>query len=173
MAVTPDDVRAALDRVPDPEMPPVSVAELGMVVDVRVDGPQVGVDLVATFSGCPATRVIAEDVRRAVAAVDGVEDVDVRWVRSVVWDPQRITPAGREKLRAFGIAPPGPGGGGEDAGGGRAGAQTLVQLGRRTGVPCPRCGSADTVEDSPFGPTPCRSTSFCRACREPFEAIKP
>lgn len=165
MAATADEVRAALDRVPDPEMPPVSVAELGMVVDVHVDGPRVGVDLVATFSGCPATRVIAEDVRRAVAAVEGVEDVDVRWVRSVVWDPQRITPAGREKLRAFGIAPPGHGG--------QAGAQTLVRLGRRTGVPCPRCGSADTVEDSPFGPTPCRSTSFCRACREPFEAIKP
>ncbi|MDP9405227.1 MAG: phenylacetate-CoA oxygenase subunit PaaJ [Actinomycetota bacterium] len=164
---TVDDVRAVLDTVPDPEMPPVTVAELGMVVAVRVrdDGGRirVEVDLVATFSGCPATAVIRADVSRAVAAIDGVDDVAVRFVTSVVWTPERITLPGRGKLQAFGIAPPGSG-------------QTLLQIGRRPasgGVVCPLCGSTDTTADSPFGPTPCRSSSYCNACRNPFEVIKP
>lgn len=160
--IGPDDVRAAIAGVPDPEMPPVSVADLGMVVDVRVrpadGGARVEVDLVATFSGCPATREIRTDVAAAVGALDGVADVDVRFVRHVTWTPERISDAGRDKLRAFGIAPPGSGQG-----------TTLVTLG---GLTCPLCGSRDTVGDSPFGPTPCRSTHYCRACRNPFEAVK-
>ncbi len=155
--VTAKRVRAVLDTVPDPEMPPVSVGELGMVVDVAVEDGRVAIDLVPTFSGCPATAVIREDVAKAVGTLPGVTGVDVRWVRDVVWDPERITSAGREKLRTFGIAPPGSG-------------QTLLQIG---GVSCPLCGSRNTVADSPFGPTPCRSTNFCRDCRNPFEAIKP
>ncbi len=173
---SPHDVRAVLDTVPDPEMPSVTVAELGMVVDVRVtsgERTRVEVDLVATFSGCPATAVIREEVARAVAAMGGVDDADVRFVSSVVWDPERITPPGRRKLAAFGIAPPGSG-------------QTLLQIGPPppgqasaaagspdAGVTCPLCGSKDTVADSPFGPTPCRSSSYCNACRNPFEVIKP
>jgi ring-1,2-phenylacetyl-CoA epoxidase subunit PaaD len=154
---TAAEVRAVLDSVPDPEMPPVTVGDLGMVVGVTVDGETVAVDLVPTFSGCPATAVIREEVAKAVGALEGVSDVDVRFVRDVVWDPERITPRGRERLREFGIAPPGSG-------------QTLLQIG---GVRCPLCGSRNTVADSPFGPTPCRSTNFCRDCRNPFEAIKP
>jgi ring-1,2-phenylacetyl-CoA epoxidase subunit PaaD len=157
VSATEAGVRGALDTVPDPEMPPVSVGELGMVVDVAVTDGRVAIDLVPTFSGCPATAVIRDDVAKAVTALDGVTGVDVRWVRDVVWDPERITPAGREKMREFGIAPPGSG-------------QTLLQIG---GVRCPLCGSRNTVADSPFGPTPCRSTNFCRDCRNPFEAIKP
>lgn len=150
-------VRAVLDAVPDPEMPPVTIGELGMVVAVAVDGGDVIVDLVPTYSGCPATAVIREDVAKAVGALPGVTGVQVNFVRDVVWDLDRITARGRENLRAFGIAPPGSG-------------QTLLQIG---GVTCPVCGSRDTVADSPFGPTPCRSTNYCRACRNPFEAIKP
>jgi ring-1,2-phenylacetyl-CoA epoxidase subunit PaaD len=155
--VVADDVRAVLDTVPDPEMPPISIGELGMVVDVAVAGGHAQVDLVATFSGCPAISVIREDVERAVLGLDGVETVDVRFVTSVVWTPERISPAGHEKLREFGIAPPGSG-------------QTLLSIG---GVTCPLCGSRDTVADSPFGPTPCRSASYCNACRNPFEVMKP
>lgn len=151
------EVYAVLDTVPDPEMPAVSVGDLGMVVAVRVDGGRVEVDLVATCSGCPATAVIGDDVTEAVRGMDGVGEVDVRFVHDVVWDPERITAAGREQLRAFGIAPPGSG-------------QTLLQIG---GTRCPLCGSRDTVPDSPFGPTPCRALSFCRTCRQPFEVIKP
>lgn len=158
------DVLAVLHTVPDPEMPAVTVAELGMVVDVRVQpGPPtvVEVDLVATFSGCPAVAVIARTVGDAVAALPGVDSVAVRFVDTVVWEPERISPEGRRKLAAFGIAPPGSG-------------QALVGIGRRPpAVTCPLCGSDDTVADSLFGPTPCRSSSFCNACRNPFEVIKP
>ena len=160
-SITPAAIRAVLDTVPDPEMPSVSVAELGMVVDVRVDGRSVEVDLVATFSGCPAIGVIREDVTNALQAVEGIDAVTVNFVRDVVWEPARISETGREKLRQFGIAPPGSG-------------QTLLQIGRAPQlVTCPLCGSRDTVADSPFGPTPCRSSSYCNACRNPFEVIKP
>ena len=158
---SPADVRAVLDTVPDPEMPPVTIGDLGMVVEITVSGSKVGISLVPTFSGCPATAVIREEVAKAVALLDGVDDVTVRFVRDVVWEPERITARGHEKLHEFGIAPPGSG-------------QTLIQIGGlRGGVRCPLCGSRDTVVDSPFGPTPCRSTNYCRACRNPFEAIKP
>lgn len=155
------EIRAVLDTVPDPEMPAISVGELGMVVDVRVETTagrnRVEVDLVPTFSGCPATAVIQEDSRSAIAELDGVDEVDVRFVNHVVWEPERISAPGRRKLAEFGIAPPGSG-------------QTLLQIGR---VRCPLCGSRDTVADSPFGPTPCRATNYCRQCRNPFEVIKP
>ena len=160
-AVTRDRIMAVLDTVPDPEMPPVSVAELGMVVDVRLDGAAVEVDLVATFSGCPAIAIISEDVQRALLAAEGVDTVAVRFVNSVVWTPERISETGRAKLKTFGIAPPGSG-------------QTLLQIGRpQANVTCPLCGSRNTVADSPFGPTPCRSSSYCNACRNPFEVMKP
>ncbi len=160
-SVSAATIRAVLDTVPDPEMPAVSIGELGMVVDVRVLDGFVEVDLVATFSGCPAIAVISEDVTAALGAVDGVTGVDVQFVRDVVWEPERITPAGRAKLKQFGIAPPGSG-------------QMLLQIGRAPqAVACPLCGSRDTVADSPFGPTPCRSSSYCNACRNPFEVIKP
>ena len=159
--VTAADVRAVLDAVHDPEMPPISIGELGMVVDVRVEGSRAEIDLVATFSGCPAIAIISEEVEAAVLAMDGIDTADVRFVNSVVWEPERISEAGRSKLKAFGIAPPGSG-------------QTLVQLGvRPLPVTCPLCGSRDTVADSPFGPTPCRSSSYCNSCRNPFEVIKP
>lgn len=146
-----------LGTVADPELPPVTVADLGMVTDVRVHGGRVEIDLVPTFSACPATPIIREDVEAAVGGLDGVDEVRVRFVSDVVWDPERITAQGREQLREFGIAPPGSG-------------QTLLGIG---GVTCPVCGSRNTVADSPFGPTPCRSTNYCQDCRNPFEAIKP
>jgi ring-1,2-phenylacetyl-CoA epoxidase subunit PaaD len=166
--VTPDDVRAVIDTVPDPEMPPVSIGDLGMVHDVRVrtpddppgrPGARVEVDLIPTFTGCPATSVIRAEVAAAVARLEGVAEVDVRFCFAETWTPERISEQGRRKLRDFAIAHPG----------GRL---------RRRGAPpepaaCPICGSEDTVTDSPFGPTPCRSTHYCNACRNPFEAIKP
>lgn len=165
--VTVDDVRAAVARVPDPEMPAVSVAQLGMVVDVRVHdgdgGARVEVDLVATFSGCPAIAVISADVARAVGDIDGVAGVDVRFVTHVTWTPDRISEDAHGALRDFGIAPP--------AASAPAGATRLPLLGAAP-VACPLCGSGDTAVDSPFGPTPCRSTHYCRACRNPFEAVK-
>lgn len=152
-----DAVLDALAQVTDPEMPPVSIADLGMVVAVAVDDGRVAVDLLPTFSGCPAIPMIETDVRAALAALDGVEAVTVRWRRDLVWDPEMITPAGREALAAAGIAPPGSG-------------QQLLAVG---GVRCPWCGSRNTRADSPFGAAPCRSTHTCRDCKTPFDAIKP
>lgn len=148
-----DDVREALARVPDPELPPLSVLDLGIVADVRVlpdangraDGARVEVDLVPTFTGCPATGVIRDDVERAVRALLGVTEAHVRWVASPVWSPERISAEGRQRLVAFGVA--------MDTG-------------------CPHCAGAATREDSAFGPTPCRTLRFCEDCRNPFEAMK-
>jgi ring-1,2-phenylacetyl-CoA epoxidase subunit PaaD len=180
-AVTPEQVRAVIDTVPDPEMPQVSVGDLGMVYAVRVladDGAAAGappsgragpagvrveVELLPTFSGCPATGVIGADVARAVGELDGVAAVDVRFTFAEPWTPARITEQGRARLRTAAIAPPGR------AGGAPPGRELLALR----APPCPICGGDDTVTDSPFGPTPCRSTHYCRACRNPFEAIKP
>lgn len=166
-SISAADVRAVIDTVPDPEMPPVSVGDLGMVHDVRVSGGRVEVDLIPTFSGCPATAVIREDVAAAISELDGVTEVEVTFSFDETWTPARITERGRERLREFAIAPP------QRQPGGclprRDGPEPLVLSDPR----CPVCGSDDTVADSPFGPTPCRSTHYCNACRNPFEAIKP
>ena len=161
-------VRDAVGGVPDPELPPVTLAMLGMVHDVQVDGHDVAVELLPTWSGCPATDMIAEDVRAAVGTVDGVDSVTVRFRHDPVWTPERITPEGHEALRSFGIAPP-------------AGRQALPVLPTAGGFsapasaaarPCPYCGSTDTERDGLFGPTPCRDVRFCNACAQPFEAFK-
>lgn len=184
--VTAAQIQAVIDTVADPEMPAVSVAQLGMVVDVRVHeagdehqrhgrgepaaaGCRVEVDLVATYSSCPATRMIADDVRTAVEAIDGVAQAQVDFVRHVTWTPQRITAAGREALRRFGIAPPG-----DDAPLLEVGSTPPPwwEAGEPQAVACPWCGSPQTRRDSAFGPTPCRSTHWCAACRNPFEAVK-
>jgi ring-1,2-phenylacetyl-CoA epoxidase subunit PaaD len=164
-----DAVRAVIDAVPDPEMPAVSVGDLGMVHAVRVDGARVEVDLIPTFSGCPATQVIRDDVAAAVAGLAGLDHVRVRFCFDETWTPERITERGRERLRAYAIAPPQPHPAPRACPPRREAPEPL----RLTPPACPVCGSPDTVTDSPFGPTPCRSTHYCNACRNPFEAIKP
>lgn len=169
-----DAVRDAVESVPDPELPPVDIGHLGMLHDLVVheDGA-VEVELLPTFSGCPATDVIAEDVDAAVGAVDGVTAVTVRFRFDPPWTPDRINAEGRDRLREFGITPPG--------GPIRSRAlddvedRTVLPLATsRTGStrPCPYCGSDETERDSAFGPTPCRAIHYCRDCRQPFEAFK-
>jgi ring-1,2-phenylacetyl-CoA epoxidase subunit PaaD len=155
----------ALAEVRDPEIPPVSITDLGVVERVRVTDASVEVDLLPTFAGCPALDVIREDALRAVRPVAGDRAASVRFVFSPPWTSDRITPAGREALRSYGLTPPGGAG------------PTFVPLAalHRTAPPatCPFCGSEDTALESAFGPTLCRTTHFCRACRNPFEAFKP
>lgn len=167
-----EEVRRAVESVPDPELPPVTVGNLGMLHELRVDGSgHVEVELLPTFSGCPATDVIREDVEGAVARVPGVAGVHVRFRFDPPWTPERIDEEGRERLREFGITPPGevvaP-----DALKGLS-ERTRLPLRPVTRRPCPYCGSEDTITDSDFGPTPCRSVHFCRQCLQPFEAFKP
>ena len=147
-----DDVAAALRTVDDPEYPGISIVELGLVEDVRVlDGGRVEVDLVPTFSGCPALAFIAGDVERAVGALDAVADVGVAFVASPAWTPARIAPSARERIGAdFGVA---------------------VQLGPAPPA-CPRCGARALVEESLFGPVRCRSVHRCQACGEIVETIR-
>jgi ring-1,2-phenylacetyl-CoA epoxidase subunit PaaD len=157
----------ALAEVHDPEIPPCSITALGIVERVQVTDDVVEVDLLPTFAGCPALDVIRKDAEEAVLAVVPGSEVRVRFVYSKPWTSDRITPEGRRALRAYGVTPPG-------RGNGETVVIPLAALERRQGtVTCPFCGSDDTVLESAFGPTLCRSTHFCRNCRNPFEAFKP
>ena len=165
---TPEAVWAALETVPDPEVPVISVVELGVVRDVAVgDAGRVTVTITPTYSGCPAMREIERDVAAALAA-RGWAGAHVRTTYTPAWTTDWMTDAAREKLRAYGIAPP-------RAGGGHA--ETLVPLLRRGAVaapvPCPFCGSHDTALRSTFGSTACKALHYCQACRQPFEEFKP
>jgi ring-1,2-phenylacetyl-CoA epoxidase subunit PaaD len=160
--VTSTDARprawGILAEVPDPEIPVVSVVDLGIVraVDESADGRAVTVTLTPTYSGCPATEVIARDVRTSLEASYDV--VEVRTRLSPAWTTDWMTDIAREKLRGFGIAPPG-----------RA-LLPLIGVGRPEA--CPRCGSADVEELAGFGSTPCKALWRCTTCREPFDYFK-
>jgi ring-1,2-phenylacetyl-CoA epoxidase subunit PaaD len=160
LRLTAADVWAALAEIPDPELPVVSLVELGVVRDVRVGAGRVRVELTPTFLGCPATEMMRDALAARIRELGAEPEVDV--VLDASWSTDRITPAGREKLRAAGLAPPAP----REPDG-----PTLVQL-RRGVHRCPYCGSADTALDNLFGPTPCRSLRYCRSCRQPFEQFK-
>ena len=175
-----DAVRRAVTGVPDPELPPVTIGMLGMVHDLQVDADgTVRIELLPTFSGCPATEMIERDVVAAAAAVDGVTEVRVRFRYDPPWTPDRIDATGRERLREFGIAPPHFSPGAHPPGGAVAsprpeGRPTLpLALGAASDPrPCPYCGSDGTIRESNFGPTPCRDLRFCETCQQPFEAFK-
>ena len=160
-------VRDALASVRDPEIPPVSIVDLGMVEHVEVSEDEVAVDLLPTFVGCPALDVIREDVEAALRPVADGRRIAVRFSYSPPWTSDRITATGHDALRRYGLTPPG--------GAGAATFIPLASLGSRpsSATECPFCGSADTEVESGFGPTLCRSTHFCRNCRNPFEAFKP
>lgn len=162
-------VWAALDGVKDPEIPPVSVVDMGMVSRVAVDGARVVIELTPTFVGCPALEIIRGNVVRQVSALDGVSGVEVRFVFDPPWTSDRITEQGRRRLASFGIAPPVRGACGGAAGGWAAGGG-LLSLDEVP--PCPYCGSVDTHMENLFGPTACRAIYYCDHCRQPFEAMK-
>lgn len=155
-----ESVRAALSEVPDPELPMLSVVDLGIVHRVEIgqaDG-SIRVEILPTFVGCPALELIKASIATRLAAFGG--PVEVVATFAVPWTSERISPAGRAALEAAGIAPPGP-----------TTAETLIDLEAR--VPCPHCGSSRTRLDNAFGPTQCRTIRYCTDCRQPFEAIKP
>jgi len=154
----------ALARVADPEIPSVSIVDLGMVRDVRVGAAGLEVDIAPTYSGCPATEMILRDVRAALSGV-GAADARVALVLSPPWTSNWITGEGRRKLSAAGIAPP-------------AGDAPVADIVRplRFLPPrprCPQCGSADVERLAAFGSTACKALYRCLACREPFDYFKP
>ena len=139
-----DDVWEVLRSVPDPEIPVLSIVDLGIVRSASEER----VVITPTYTGCPATQVIERDIRDALDAA-GYRSVTIDTVLSPAWTTEWITPAGREKLLAYGIAPP-----------------------TRGAVECPQCGSSNSEEISRFGSTPCKSLWRCRDCAEPFDLFK-
>jgi ring-1,2-phenylacetyl-CoA epoxidase subunit PaaD len=158
--VTAERVWEALAEVPDPEIPVISLVDLGVVRDVEVEDGRVRVEFTPTFLGCPAVDVMRDRMEEAVRKLGGEPQIDV--VLDDSWSTDRITPAGREKLRESGFAPPAP----REAAG-----PTLVQI-QSHAFRCPYCGSTDTRLENIFGPTPCRSIRWCASCRQPFEQFK-
>jgi ring-1,2-phenylacetyl-CoA epoxidase subunit PaaD len=155
--------RRALDDVTDPEIPVVTIADLGVLRDVvAADDGRIEVTVTPTYSGCPATEVIRRDIVRVLAG-HGFPDVSVRTVLAPAWSTDDISAEGRRKLLAYGIAPPGPR---PDRG------PVLVALLPPEPVRCPRCGSADTRLSSRFGSTACKALYVCTACAEPFDLFK-
>ena len=142
-----DQLKALLASVPDPEIPVISVVDLGIVRTVEPDR----VVITPTYTGCPATQVIERDIRDALDAA-GYRHVRIETALSPAWTTDWITPEGRAKLHAYGIAPPMPAG--------------------QRAPACPQCGSAQTEEISRFGSTPCKSLWRCRDCAEPFDLFK-
>jgi ring-1,2-phenylacetyl-CoA epoxidase subunit PaaD len=158
--VTAEAVWDALAEIPDPEIPVVSLVDLGVVRDVEVKKGRVRVEFTPTFLGCPALEAMRAAMAERIAALGAEPEVEV--VADDSWSTDRITAEGREKLRAAGFAPPAP----REAGG-----PTLVQL-QAPVHRCPYCGSTETRLENIFGPTPCRSLRYCESCRQPFEQFK-
>jgi ring-1,2-phenylacetyl-CoA epoxidase subunit PaaD len=158
--VTAGEVWDALAEIPDPEIPVISLVDLGVVREVEVEDGRVRVVFTPTFLGCPAQEVMRDAIADTIRELGARPEVEV--VLDDTWSTDRITPQGREKLRASGFAPPAPR---------EAGAPRLVQL-QRGAFRCPYCGSTKTKLENIFGPTPCRSLRYCDSCRQPFEQFK-
>jgi ring-1,2-phenylacetyl-CoA epoxidase subunit PaaD len=159
VVISAEAVWQALATVMDPEIPVVSVVDLGIVREVAVEGQRVTVTITPTFAGCPALHVMQADIEQRVRAL-GAAEVAVRVALSPPWSTDQISDPAREKLRAFGLAPPPRHGG-------------LIQILFSDAAPCPYCGSDRTTLKNHFGSTPCRAIYFCDACRQPFEQFKP
>jgi len=156
-----------LGAVLDPEVPALSVCDLGIVRDVIDHGEELEVVLTPTYSGCPATEVIEQSVLSAIAA-EGLGPARATLRRAPAWTTDWISEEGKRKLREYGIAPP------HSVIPAEAGTQSIRILRRKTeAIPCPHCGSPHTERTSAFGSTACKSLYRCLACREPFEYFKP
>lgn len=162
-----DRIWGWLAEVPDPEIPVISITDLGIVREVRIEAGRVVVTVTPTYSGCPATEVIAAQISEALAA-QGVADARMETRLSPAWTTNWLSEDAKRKLRDYGIAPPV----------GRAANEHAVDLSRLRRmpvppvVPCPHCGSVHTEVLSPSGSTPCKSLYRCTACREPFDYFK-
>jgi ring-1,2-phenylacetyl-CoA epoxidase subunit PaaD len=158
VVIAADEIRRVTGEIPDPELPALTIEDLGILRDVRIDAlGAVVVDITPTYSGCPALEVIREDVERSVRA-QGYSDVTVRVVLSPAWTTDWMTDEGRRKLLEYGIAPPRE----------RGADLQLLQL----AVACPTCGSTHTSEVSHFGSTQCQAVRTCAGCRETFPHFK-
>ncbi|WP_103224088.1 1,2-phenylacetyl-CoA epoxidase subunit PaaD [Roseibium marinum] len=169
MRVSTDTVWQWLSEVPDPEIPVLSLTDLGVIRDVRWDEGTLVVTVTPTYTGCPATAVINLDIETKLRSC-GIADLRLEQKLSPAWTTNWLSVEGREKLREYGIAPPAETRGQEDG-------ETQARVARLAGlknlvVACPRCGSRNTEKISQFGSTPCKAAYRCRACLEPFDYFK-
>jgi ring-1,2-phenylacetyl-CoA epoxidase subunit PaaD len=151
-------------ETPDPELPTLTLADLGILRDVSQAGDTVVATITPTYSGCPAMREMSQDLRHRLQRA-GFRDVQVRTRLAPAWSSDWITAEGRAKLSAAGIAPP--------TGAARSAGPIPLTLGRPAAVTCPRCGSVRTTQTAAFSATACKALHRCADCREPFEAVKP
>ena len=151
----------ALSGIADPEIPAISLVDLGVIGSVDVDASRVRVELLPTFIGCPAIGVMQERITDALTALALAPRVEVEVTFDPPWTSERITPHGRERLRLSGFAPPV-----------LAAVGDLDELTVLTIAECPYCGSRNTTMENPFGPTLCRAIFHCADCRQPFEQFK-
>ena len=154
-----------LARIPDPEIPGISVVDLGVIGSVAVQPDRVRVELLPTFVGCPAIGVMQEQITERIGALGVAPTVDVVVTMDPPWTSDRITPNGRERLRLSGFAPPAPLPAGPALG-------VLAELAVLPIAECPYCGSRNTTMENAFGPTLCRAIYHCADCRQPFEQFK-
>lgn len=157
--LTHAQILAALHAVKDPEIPMVSIVEMGLIADIQTAPDAVRVKITPTFAGCPAVEVMRSESEKRLREF-GIEEVSVQITFDPPWDSNRISPEGRRKLKEFGLAPPRPHSGNVD----------LIQLEL---VNCPYCDSPDTRLESAFGPTLCRAIHYCYSCQQSFEQFKP
>jgi ring-1,2-phenylacetyl-CoA epoxidase subunit PaaD len=157
--LTEDAIWALLDNVKDPEVPAVSVIELGIIRALSWDGEHLSIDVTPTYSGCPATELIEELIAEALRAV-GIRDPHINRVLTPAWSTDWITDEGREKLRVYGIAPP------------QGSASKMSLLGADEVITCPFCDSKHTERVSEFGSTACKALYRCLDCLEPFDYFK-
>jgi ring-1,2-phenylacetyl-CoA epoxidase subunit PaaD len=155
-----EEILAWLEEVKDPEVPVLSIRELGVLRDVEVSGDEVIVVMTPTYSGCPAMHAMEADVVTTLAR-HGVPNVRVKTVYAPAWTTDWISDEAKAKLAAYGIAPPA-----------RVRADDLVPLRRRAPVECPYCHSVNTIVRSEFGSTACKAILFCNGCHQPFELFK-
>jgi ring-1,2-phenylacetyl-CoA epoxidase subunit PaaD len=161
MAVTRDQVLAILSSVRDPEVPVLSVIDLGIVRDILIDDDAVTVKITPTYSGCPALQTIEENIAAALRD-KGVPNATIKTVYSPAWTTDWMSEDGKRKLKEYGIAPPG-----------KAETDTLVSLRRKPeSIQCPFCDSKQTSLTSQFGSTACKALYFCQSCKQPFEHFK-
>lgn len=151
------NVKKLLENVKDPELPSISIVDLGMLNQVTEDRGAVRIELLPTFSGCPALDIIEQDVVSALKNAGGVTTIKVDFVFDPPWTTDRISPKGREDLKEYGVSPP----------------PAYRKEGEPWKVDCPYCSSPYTTMENIFGPTACRSILYCTDCKNPFEAMKP
>ena len=162
-----DQIWEWLSQVPDPEIPVISLTDLGIIRDVEWQGDTLVVTVTPTYSGCPATGIINLDIETALRA-HGIEKLELKRQLAPAWTTDWITADGREKLRAYGIAPPVDG----TAADGVLAGRVSRLMGNNLTIQCPRCGSTKTEKVSQFGSTPCKASYRCTDCLEPFDYFK-